>query len=106
VAGDSSVTDKIGLETVYLPSDDVVAREIEGELILVPIAAGVGDIDDAIFTFNEVGSEIWRRLDGVRTLRQIATELASLYDAPSATIEADLIGLVAELQRRKMLVKR
>lgn len=106
MAGDSSIPAEISLDTVYAPSEDVVAREIEGELILVPIAAGVGDVDDAIFTFNEVGREIWRRLDGVRTLRQTAAELVALYDAPPATIEADLTGLVAELHRRRMIVKR
>ncbi len=96
----------VPLQSVWTPSEDVVAREIEGELILVPIVAGIGDCEDAIFTLNETGRDVWQRLDGVRTLAQVAAELASEYDAPSAQIETDVTGLVAELCQRRMLIKK
>ena len=35
----------ITLDTICAPSEDVVAREIEGELITVPLAAGIGDME-------------------------------------------------------------
>ena len=34
----------IMLDGVYEVSDDVVAREIGGELVIIPIASGVGDL--------------------------------------------------------------
>lgn len=94
------------LDAVCAPSEDVVAREIEGELILVPLAAGMGDMEDELYTLNETGKAIWIRLDGTRSLGQIASELAAEYSAPAADIERDVIGLVTELARRKMLVVR
>ena len=33
-------------------------REIEGELIIVPLVAGIGDADDELFTLNETGKAI------------------------------------------------
>ena len=96
----------ITLQSICTPSEDVVAREIEGELIIVPLAAGIGDMEDELYTLNETGKAIWDRLDGVRSLRQIASELAAEYSAPTADIERDVIGLVAELARRKMLIVR
>ena len=96
----------ITLQSICAPSEDVVAREIEGELIIVPLAAGIGDMEDELYTLNETGKAIWDRLDGVRSLRQIASELAAEYSAPTADIERDVTGLAAELARRKMLIVR
>jgi hypothetical protein len=82
-----------------------VAREIEGELIIVPLAAGIGDLEDELYTLNETGKDLWARLDGKRTLREIARGLAEEYEAPPGEIEEDVRGLVAELVRRRMLVE-
>lgn len=93
------------LDGVYLPSEDVVAREIEGELIIVPLAAGIGDMEDELYSLNESGVAIWKRLDGKRSLKEISADLAGVYAAPPGEIEQDVLGLVSELLRRKMLVE-
>ena len=95
---------EIRMEAAYIPSEDVVAREIEGELIIVPLAAGIGDLEDELYTLNETGKALWARLDGKRTLREIARGLAEEYEAPPGEIEKDVRGLVQELVRRRMLV--
>lgn len=97
---------KITLASVCSPSEDVVARVIEGELIIVPLAAGVGDMEGELYSMNETGREIWDNLDGKRSLGQIAVDLAAGYDAPLEEIEADILGLVSELARRNMLLIR
>lgn len=87
----------ISLDACYRQSDDVVVREIEGEIIIVPLVAGIGDTDDALFTLNETGKTILQRLDGVHTLREVVAELIDEYDAPEDTIVQDVLGLVAAL---------
>ena len=94
------------IESICAPSEDVVAREIDGELIIVPIASGIGDMEDELYTMNKTGREIWRRLDGVKSLGLIAADLSSEYGAPPSDIERDILGLVTELVRRKMVVAR
>jgi hypothetical protein len=96
----------IAPDNLCAPSEGVVAREIEGDLILVPLTAGIGDMEGELYTLNETGKAIWSRLDGTRSLREIASELAAEYGAPAADIERDVTGLVTELARRKMLVVR
>jgi hypothetical protein len=96
----------IGLESAYGPSEDVVVREIEGELIIVPLVAGVGDLEDELFTLNETGRAIWQKLDGLRTLRTVVSELAEEFDAPASAIEQDVLGLLEELERRKIVVRK
>lgn len=96
---------KVRVDVAYAPSEDVVAREIVGELVIVPLAAGIGDMEDALYSLNETGRAIWERLDGRKSLRQVAAELSQEYDAPGEEIEQDAIGLVGELLRRRMLVE-
>jgi hypothetical protein len=93
------------MEGVYAPSGDVVAREIEGELIIVPLVAGIADMEDELYTMNESGKAIWGRLDGTATLADVATALAEDYEAAPGEIERDVQGLVEELVRRRMLVE-
>lgn len=81
-----------------------MAREIEGELIIVPLVAGIGDMEDELYTLNETGKAIWARLDGQRTLRAVAAELTTEFSAPPGEIEKDVLGLMTELMRRKMVV--
>jgi len=92
------------LDGIYVPSFDIVAREIEGELIIVPLTAGVGNLEDELYSMNDTGREVWRLLDGVHTLAQIAVALAEEFDAPLDQIQADVLGLVAELLNRRMIV--
>jgi hypothetical protein len=42
----------VTLDTVCVPSMDVVAREIEGDMVIVPLVAGIGDADDELYTLN------------------------------------------------------
>jgi hypothetical protein len=96
---------KAGLDAVYAPSEDIVARSIEGELIIVPLVAGIGDLEDELYTLNETGKAIWDRLDGKKSLKDVLGELSAEFEAPVEEIEKDLIGLVEELLRRKILIE-
>ncbi len=97
---------RIDLDAAYGPSEDVVVREVESELIIVPLVAGVGDLEDELYTLNETGRAVWRRLDGLRTVRAIVDELAEEFEAPAGAIEADVLGLLAELERRRIVARK
>lgn len=96
---------KIDIDAFYKASDEVVAREIEGELIIVPLTSGVGDMEGELFTLNETGRAIWDRLDGSRSLKDVAAELQEDYDTPVEEIENDVTGLAQELLNRRILVE-
>ncbi len=96
---------EVNLAGVYIPSEDVVVREIEGEIIIVPLLAGIGDMEDELYTLNETGKAIWTKLDGQKNLKNIVKELAAKFEAPDKEIEKDVTGFVAELLKRKMLVE-
>jgi len=97
---------EVTIDSAYLPSEDVVARDIEGEFILVPLASGIGDMEDEIYTLNETGRAIWERLDGKRSLREVAEALKTEFEvAQPEEIENDIAGLVGVLFQRKMVVR-
>jgi Coenzyme PQQ synthesis protein D (PqqD) len=100
------MTPSVTLDTVCAPSDDVVAREIEGEVIIVPLTGGIGDIEGEAYTLNDTGRAIWRHLDGVRTLREVATSLLADYEAPQSELEADVVGFAAQMVQRRILAVR
>ncbi len=100
------MTDKIRMEDIISVSDDIVAREIEGELIIIPLVAGVGDLEDDLYTLNDTGREIWKNLDGEKTLSDIAKILGEKFDSDPEIINEDIIGLISELLKRKMVIKK
>ncbi len=94
---------KLDLDSVCRPSEDVVARHIEDELIIVPVTSGVGDKEDELFTLNDTGRAIWEKLDGKKSLREITALLAREFDADPEEIEADVKGLAGELLKRNII---
>ena len=92
------------IDCCYGLSDEVVARDIEGELVIVPLTSDVGDMEDELYTLNETGRVIWQRLDGTTPLRDLISQLAEEYDAPVGDIQADVVGLMNELLSRKLLI--
>ena len=93
------------LKKVFEHSKDVVSRDFGGELVIVPITADVGDMEDELYTMNDTGRSIWEKIDGKRSLSQVIEELESEYDAPQERIKKDVLGIVSELAKRKMLVE-
>jgi hypothetical protein len=96
---------KVDLYSSYAPSDDIVARKIEGELIIVPLISGIGDMEDELFTLNKTGRAIWDKLDGQKRLKDVVYELSQEFDAAEGEIEKDVVGLMEELLMRKMVVE-
>ncbi len=94
----------ISLNCAYAPSQGVVARDIMGDLIIVPLASGIGDMEDDIYTLKDTGREIWEMLDG-RKLSDVAGALKAEYEAPPGKIEEDVVGLIRELFKRKIVVR-
>jgi hypothetical protein len=96
---------KIRRDMIFSHSSDVVSRDIEGALIIVPLTSGMGDMEDDLFSMNETGTEIWKMLDGAKTVGEVISALTVRYDAGPGEIEQDVTGLVAELLKRRMLVE-
>jgi len=100
------MVNQLNLNAVCAPSENVVAREIEGEIVIVPLASGIGDAEDELYSLNETGQAIWKHLDGARTLGAVVDALAQEFGTPRAELEADVLGFCGEMARRGILVTK
>jgi hypothetical protein len=95
----------IDVNSVYVLSDDVVMRKIEGETIIVPIATGIGDLEVELYTVNDTGDIILSMLDCKKTFNDIIHSLSSHFEVTPDELKADVTGFANELYRRKILVE-
>ena len=101
--GPAAAVTMITLSSVCVPSEDVVSREIEGDVVIIPLVAGVGNTDDELYTLNETGRSIWNMLDGRHTLGDVAAALATEFEVSPAELETDILGFATELVWRRIL---
>ncbi|HWR11155.1 MAG TPA: PqqD family protein [Rectinemataceae bacterium] len=71
--------------------------------MIVPLVAGIGDADDELYTLNETGRAVWTRLDGKKTLGEIATLLLKEYEAGDGAISESVLGFASALVDRGIL---
>jgi hypothetical protein len=87
-----------GALVVYAKSTNIVARKIAGEMVLVPIREGIGDLVN-IYTLNTVGAYIWELLDGVATVAQVKDAIVAEYKVTAEQAEADILEFLADLKQ-------
>ena len=96
---------KLTLDTVYKVSGDVVVREIESDIIIIPFASGFDDSENEPYILNTTGQAVWQKLNGHRSLKDIVKDLPAEFKAPVKVIEKDVIRFVEKLLIRKMLIE-
>jgi len=59
---------------------------------------------EGITHLNETARAIVTQCDGRRTIEEIVAALAAEYDAPAEAMRGDVIGCLAELAEKKLIV--
>jgi hypothetical protein len=85
-----------GVAKTYVKSGEFVTRAVAGETIVVPITAGVGDLD-SIYTLNEVGATIWELIDGTTTVDEIVAAVTRGFEVGTDQARADVLEFVTSL---------
>lgn len=81
----------------FHPSPDVVFRALDGEAVILDLTSGI------YFGLNQVGTRIWQLVDEGLAVEAIVDRLAAEYDAPRATIQADVARLLDALRSRRLI---
>ena len=90
------MTSGLSADSVVLPATDVVARDVAGQHLLVPIRSGIAGID-SIFTADEVGSFLYARLDGRRDAASLARLVSEAYEVDEERALRDVLDFLAAL---------
>lgn len=84
----------VSLETIPVPVDKFTVREIVDETIFM------ADEGDELHTLDEVGTFIWKAIDGNRTLQNILDCICDEYDIQREIAEKDLIQFISKLAEK------
>jgi hypothetical protein len=92
----------VDMDTVLMPNGDYVFRNIGDETILVPVRAGVSELD-SLFTFNEVGAVVWRAVEARSSVQDIVTAVLSEFEIEQAAAEGDVVEFLTSLLDRDLI---
>jgi hypothetical protein len=80
----------------FMKADDVIARDIAGETIIVPVRSRVGDLD-SIYALNDVGSRIWQLIESNVPVSRIIETVCEEYETDTASATQDVLELLSSL---------
>lgn len=96
----------IDCQLCYGVSKEVITRQIEGELVIVPMISGVGDLNSQMYSLNETGTAVWEKLDGKTRLEDIIRDLAKEYNTSYDQAKADILDIMELLEKMGLLVEK
>jgi hypothetical protein len=91
------------MDEVFKKREEIVAREIAGETILVPIRGRLADMQN-IFSLNPVAEYIWRHLNGVKSVEEISMKILENYDMEKEEVDKDLHEFINDLLKEDLIV--
>ncbi len=77
----------------------VLWRELDGEAVLLNPAAGCS------YNLNQVGTIIWKLLDGKHSIEEIATAICQSYEVEYEQALQDVQGILIDLQNNSLLIE-
>jgi Coenzyme PQQ synthesis protein D (PqqD) len=90
-AANAAEKSQIGDATMISRSPSVVTTEVDGEIVMMSIEKG------RYFGLDDIGSDIWKRIEPPCSLATLVDGLAAAYEADRATIAADVQSLLGRM---------
>ena len=81
----------IGDATMISRSSSVLTAEVDGEIVMMSIEQG------RYFGLDDIGSDIWKRIEQPCSFASLIDRLAADYDADRATVAADVHSLLGRM---------
>ena len=87
----------IASDTIPVSNDTFTVREIGEEIIFL------SEEGNMLHTLNELGSFVWKCIDGTRSVGDILKLMCEEYDVSRDKAEKDLIEFLSELTTKKII---
>ncbi|MCS7039407.1 MAG: PqqD family protein [Caldilineales bacterium] len=81
------------------PAEHTASETTEGQTVIINLQTGT------LFSLNKTGSFVWQRLDGQKTLGELAADLATHYGVETTVTEPDVLELATALWRENLVRK-
>lgn len=90
-------TSTITLDSRVRINNDVLFQELQGEAVLLNLKSGV------YFGLDPVGTRIWQLFETAERLAAIAKTITAEYEVTEDRCAADLLALVADLEKQELV---
>ncbi len=86
----------------FVRNREVVARQIEGELVIVPIRRGVGDLN-SLYTLNQVGSVLWNFMNEGHTIEEMVSRVCDEFEVTASQAQSDIQNFLDAMLEEKLV---
>jgi hypothetical protein len=86
----------------FVRNQDVVSRLIDGELIIVPVRRGVGDMN-SLYTLNSVGSVLWEFMAEDHSLPEMVERVCQEFEVSSTQALQDIESFLNLMLQEKLV---
>ncbi|HTP68053.1 MAG TPA: PqqD family protein [Dongiaceae bacterium] len=93
----------ISVDVRFIRNQEVVVRKIQGELIIVPIRRGVGDLN-SLYTLNPVGAVLWDFMNEGHTLGEMVKRVCDEFEVTRAQAQKDIESFLDSLMEEKLVL--
>jgi Coenzyme PQQ synthesis protein D (PqqD) len=81
----------LSLTSLVKLANDLISAPVDGEVVILSVERGT------YYGLDEIGTEIWQRLDSPVRVDVLCEDLAAKYAADRRTIERDVLTLLESL---------
>jgi hypothetical protein len=82
--------------------DDVVQRQVAGEVFLVPIRGRLADLQE-LFVLSETGRSIWEHLDGRHSLDDLVAGVVCEFEVEAEQARSDALAFIGQLEEAGLI---
>ncbi len=86
----------------FVRSRDVVCRQIQGELLIVPIRSGVGELN-SLYTLNPVGVTIWGFLAEAHNIPEMVQRVCDEFEVTAEQARSDIEAFLDSLTEERLV---
>jgi len=86
----------------FVRNREVVTRQIEGELVIVPIRSGVGNLN-SLYTLNQVGALLWDFMNESHTIREMVSRVCGEFEVTASQAQCDIQNFLAAMLEEKLV---
>jgi Coenzyme PQQ synthesis protein D (PqqD) len=87
----------------FIRNQEVVSRKIDGELLIVPIRSGVGDLN-SLYTLNAVGSVLWDFMTEGHTVGEMVQRICEEFEVTKTQARKDIEVFLDSLVEEKLVL--
>jgi hypothetical protein len=89
-------------EKVFKKSKDVVTRDIEGQVIIMPLCKSLNELK-CVYTLNKGAALVWELINGKNSLADIKKALLNKFHVNEDVVNKQLVELIKDLRSVKVI---